>query len=139
MISILASGVLIARPAECTSRNGNKYVRCQLRANAGDESFLVSLVAFDDHICKALLALDKGDSACVTGSGKPSTWTGRDGGPCLGLNVKVEPVDDSILVDEEASSKQRRRTAITDCRQLIPCWPKASWTMTAQGHSKTEN
>ncbi len=90
MISILTSGTLIARPASCTSKNGNNYVRCQLRANAGDESFLVSLVAVDDQICKALSALDKGDSVCVTGSGKPSTWTGRDSEPCLGLNVKVE-------------------------------------------------
>jgi single-stranded DNA-binding protein len=90
MISILTTGTLIARPAACTSRNGNNYVRCQLRANAGDESFLVSLVAFDEGICKALLALDKGDSVSVTGTGKPSTWTGRDNEPCLGLNVKVE-------------------------------------------------
>ncbi len=62
MISILVSGSLIARPATCTSKNGNNYVRCQLRANAGDESFLVSLVAFDEQICKALTALDKGDT-----------------------------------------------------------------------------
>lgn len=32
MISILASGSLIARPAACTSKNGNNYVRCQPRS-----------------------------------------------------------------------------------------------------------
>lgn len=106
MISLLVSGTLIARPAECTSRNGNKYVRCQLRANAGDETFLVSLVAFDDHICKALLVLDKGDSASVTGTGKPSTWSGRDNAPCLGLNVKVEQLMSQYsLTKKRAASK----------------------------------
>lgn len=109
MISLLVSGTLIARPAECASRNGNKYVRCQLRANAGDETFLVSLIAFDEHICKALLALDKGDSASVTGTGKPSTWTGRDNAPCLGLNLKVEQLMTQYsLTKKRAASKGER-------------------------------
>jgi hypothetical protein len=73
-----------------------------LRANAGDETFLVSLVAFDEGICKALAALDKGDSVSLTGSGKPSTWIGRDGEPCLGLNVKVDQ-----LMSQYSLSKKR--------------------------------
>ncbi|CAN5460019.1 hypothetical protein BH20ACI3_BH20ACI3_41900 [soil metagenome] len=106
MISLLASGYLIARPATCTSRNGNDYVRCQLRANAGDETFLVSLVAFDESICKALAALNKGDSVSVTGSAKPATWTGRDNKPCLGLNVVVTQVMTQYsLTKKRAASK----------------------------------
>jgi len=106
MISILTSGTLIARPATCTSRNGNNYVRCQMRANAGDETFLVSLVAFDESICKALAALNKGDSVSVTGSAKPATWTGRDNEPCLGLNVKVEQLMSLYsLTKKRAASK----------------------------------
>lgn len=104
MISILTSGSLIARPVPCTSKNGNNYVRCQLRANAGDETFLISLVAFDEQICKALAALDKGDSVSVSGSGKPATWQGRDGEPCLGLNVVVSQVMSQYSLTKKRSA-----------------------------------
>src|SRR5207249_1903690 len=97
---------LVNKPASRTSRNGNSYVTCQVRAAAGDESFLVSLVAFDDQICKALLVLDRGDSVSVTGSGKPSTWTGRDGEPCLGLSVKVEQLMTQYSLTKKRAAAQ---------------------------------
>jgi hypothetical protein len=61
MISILASGTLINAPTERTSKAGNKFVTAQMKASDGDETNLVSLVAFDEAICKSLLALSKGD------------------------------------------------------------------------------
>lgn len=90
MISVMASGTLISAPTKRTSRNGNDFVTAQLKAFDGDESSLVSLVAFDELICKSMLALSKGDALVVSGSGTASTWTGRDGSQCLGLNVVVK-------------------------------------------------
>jgi single-strand DNA-binding protein len=106
MISILASGTLINKPSSRTSRNGNSYVTCQVRAAAGDESFLVSLLAFDEEICKSLAALDKGDTVSVTGSGKPSAWNGRSGEPCLGLSVKVEQLMSQYSLTKKRAAAQ---------------------------------
>jgi single-stranded DNA-binding protein len=115
MIAVLVSGSLIGKPASRTSRNGNPYVTCQLRATAGDESFLVSLVAFDDQICKSLAALGRGESVSVTGSAKPSTWTGRDGEPCLGLSVKVEQ-----LLTQYSLTKKRAAAQGDKARYGLP-------------------
>jgi single-stranded DNA-binding protein len=115
MISILVSGTLINKPASRVSRSGNNFVTCQLRAAAGDESFLCSLIAFDDQICKALMALDKGDSVSVTGSAKPSTWINRDNEPCLGLSVKVEQ-----LLTQYSLTKKRAAAQGDKARYGLP-------------------
>jgi single-stranded DNA-binding protein len=115
MISILVSGTLVNKPSSRVSRNNNSYVTGQLRAAAGDESFLVSLVAFDDQICNALLALDKGDTVSVTGSAKPTTWAGRDGEPCLGLSVKVD-----LLLTQYALTKKRAAAQGGKARYSLP-------------------
>jgi single-stranded DNA-binding protein len=106
MISIFASGSLINKPALRTSRNGNEFVACQMRCAAGNENFLVSLVAFDELISKALAALNRGDSVSITGTGKPSTWTGRDGEPCLGLSMKVEQLMTQYSLTKKRGASQ---------------------------------
>ncbi len=58
----------------------------------GEDSTLVSLVAFSDTAVQALLELRKGDQAAVAGSAKPTSWTGRDGKECHGLSIIVERV-----------------------------------------------
>ena len=103
MISILASGTLINSPVERTSKAGNKFVTAQMKAADGDETNLVSLVAFDEAICKSLLVLSKGDALVVSGSGKASSWTGRDGAPALGLNVVVK-----VVMTQYAVTKKRK-------------------------------
>lgn len=103
MISVMAAGTLIGTPAERTSKAGNKFVTAQLKAFDGDESSLVSLVAFDEAICKALTALSKGDAITVSGSCKPTTWTARDGSQALGLNVVVK-----VVMTQYAVTKKRK-------------------------------
>jgi len=88
MISILTSGTLINKPIERTSQgSGRKFVTAQIRAASDGETYVLSLIAFNESVCKSLLALDKGDDVCVAGQGKPTTWTGRDGSPALGVSV----------------------------------------------------
>src|SRR5688572_22494922 len=113
MISIITSGTLPKKPESRTSRNGNSFVTCQLRAAAGDESFVISLIAFDEQICKALTVLDKGDSICVTGSGKPTTWTGRDGQPALGLSIKVEQLLTQYSLTKKRAAAQGNTSKYT--------------------------
>jgi single-stranded DNA-binding protein len=103
MISVLASGTLIGAPTERTSEAGNKFVTAQMKTADGDETNLISLVAFDEAICKSLLALSKGDTLVVSGSAKPTSWTGRDGSQSLGLNVVVK-----VAMTQYAVTKKRK-------------------------------
>lgn len=104
MINVLVSGNLIGAPVERTSKaNGNRFVTAQLKAFDGDESTLVSLIAFDEAICKSLLALGKGDAVVVSGSAKPTTWTARDGSQAFGLNVTVK-----VIMTQYAVTKKRK-------------------------------
>lgn len=100
MISILVSGNLIKKPERRTASNGNPYAVAQARVANGTDSVLVSLVAFDEGICRALLALDKGDDVCASGPGKPTTWTNREGEACFGLKVEQ-------LLSQYSLSKKR--------------------------------
>jgi len=91
MISILTSGTLVNKPIERTSGgSGRKFVTAQIRAAGDGESYLLSLIAFNESICRSLMALDKGDDVCVAGPGKPTTWTGRDGAPAYGLSIVAQ-------------------------------------------------
>jgi single-stranded DNA-binding protein len=91
MISILASGALINKPIKRVSQgSGREFVTAQLRASGDGESFVVSAIAFNETVCSALLALDKGDDVSVVGPGKPTTWTGKDGTPAVGLSIVAQ-------------------------------------------------
>lgn len=103
MINILTSGTLADAPASRTSRNGNAFVTAQLKTFDGDDSTYVSLIAFDETICKSLLALSKGDALVVSGSGKASSWTKRDGSQCIGLKVVVR-----VIMSQYAVTKKRK-------------------------------
>lgn len=93
MISILSAGTLIKKATERISQgSGRKFVTGQIRSSGDGESFIVSIIAFNADACKALLALDAGDSLCIAGTGKPTTWTGRDGDPAYGLSVVAQQV-----------------------------------------------
>jgi single-stranded DNA-binding protein len=113
MISILTSGTLISSPVERTSKAGNQFVTAQMKAADGDETNLISLVAFDEAICKSLLVLSKGDTLVVSGSCKPSTWTGRDGEPQLGLNVVVK-----VVMTQYAVTKKRKAAVDMEAYRL---------------------
>lgn len=77
MISILASGTLIKQPEARVSRNGNSFVTALVPAGATDETFLVSIAAFDEQVCKALLALNKGDDVSIIRSTHRSAGASR--------------------------------------------------------------
>jgi hypothetical protein len=91
MISTLVSGTLIGKPVQRASRDsGRTFVTGQIRVSADGDSFLVSLISFNQDICQSLLALDKNDAVSIAGPGKPSTWIGKDGSPAIGLSIVVQ-------------------------------------------------
>jgi single-stranded DNA-binding protein len=120
MISILTSGTLINKPIQRTSQgSGRKFVTAQIRSAAADESFVISLIAFNADVCNALLALDKGDDVCIAGSGKPTTWTGKDGAPAYGLSVVAQQLMTQYRLREKRKAVDASRESYLPARSSL--------------------
>lgn len=116
MISMLISGTLVTAPCSRVGRgSGNKFVTAQIKTFDGDESVLIGVVAFDPGVCTSLLALSKGDDVVIAGSGKPKTWTNREGEPVLGLDLKAQ-----VLMTQYAVTKKRK--AAIDIEDFAPAY-----------------
>lgn len=89
MIDSLISGRLHGTPTQRTAQSGKHFVTCQVRAAAGNgESLFVSVIAFAEQPCAALLALDDGEAVALAGELTPKVWQPRNGGearPALDL------------------------------------------------------
>jgi single-stranded DNA-binding protein len=105
MIDALIAGRLCSRPEERTSKNGRTFVTARLFASTGEERQLVSAIAFDEGTCRALLALDEGDSVAIAGELRPKIYEARDGSAKLGLDLTAHAV-------LSAYSARRKRQAM---------------------------
>ena len=111
MIDALIVGRLHGQPAERTGKSGKPFAVAKVRAAAGDgESLFVSVIAFDDAPCKALMALGDGDSVALASEFTPKAWIDRNGEARAGLDVVVHSVVTPYHV-------QRKRKAIEDVDQ----------------------
>jgi single-stranded DNA-binding protein len=90
MIDALIAGKLIRDPAAKQSASGKPYCNFMLSVPTGDgEPVIVSGIAFGD-VAERIARLQKGDALSVTGTLKPSEWTGKTTGETKhGLNVTV--------------------------------------------------
>ncbi|HDR8987713.1 TPA: single-stranded DNA-binding protein [Burkholderia vietnamiensis] len=80
MIDGLISGRLYGEAQIGTGQNGKRYVTCKVRATAGDgESLFVNVIAFNDEVQTALLALGDADSVSISGALTPKVWTDKNG------------------------------------------------------------
>ena len=80
MIDALIAGRLHGKPVERTGTSGKPFAVCKVRTPLQDgETAFVSVIAFDADVCRALLALDAGDSVALSGTLTPKVWTDRDG------------------------------------------------------------
>jgi single-stranded DNA-binding protein len=87
----LASGRLAKSPETRTTRNERQFATAQVSvASDGDDSTLVSLIAFRAEAVAPLGDLDIGDACAVAGRAKVTTWTNRDGETKAGLSIVVE-------------------------------------------------
>jgi len=87
----LASGTLIADPQR---RAGTKatFGTATLRVAADDaEKILVSIIAFGTD-GERLLEYSKGDALAVSGRGRLTSWTGRDGAQKYCISIIVEQI-----------------------------------------------
>lgn len=90
-ISILATGKLTGEPETKISQSGKPFCKFRLSAHDGEQTSLVSCVAFSETAIDAVQRLGKGDTIAVTGRGKPTAWQ-KDGVTHSGLDVVVDAV-----------------------------------------------
>lgn len=80
MIDGLVSGRLYGEAQIGTGQNGKRFVTCKVRATAGDgETLFVNVIAFNDEVQTALLALSDADSVSLSGALTPKVWTDKNG------------------------------------------------------------
>ena len=88
MIESLASGKLIGKPMQRTSKTGRPFVTAKMRVATGaEESHFVNVAAFSDSAQAALLALDDGEAVSVAGSLNVGMWTNREGVATPSLSI----------------------------------------------------
>ena len=94
MMDALIAGRVHGQPTARTGKNGKPFAVARVRAAGGDgESLFVTVIAFDEAPCKALLALSDGDSVALSGSLTPKVWTDKEGNtrPALDLGADLVP------------------------------------------------
>jgi len=107
MLTVLASGVLVADPRARTTAAGKAYATCLLRVPSdGGEAALCSVIIFNNDAVEALLSLAKGDSVAVTGRATLSTWT-RNGEQHHGLAIVGERVMNAYQLEKRRSAQPR--------------------------------
>ncbi|MFZ5557232.1 MAG: single-stranded DNA-binding protein [Pseudomonadota bacterium] len=110
----LATGILIADPQQRRAANGNDYATGAMRVPTEDAAAVVSIIAFDQAACDALLAHRKGDALSVSGRSKLTAWTGRDGETRHGISVVAEQV---ISAHQAATRARKHRNGEAGRRQ----------------------
>ncbi len=107
MIDALVSGRIFGKPTERTSKAGKPFAVAKMRVAAGDgESTFISIIAFDQQPCTALLALGDGDSAALSGSLSLKTWTDKDGNARPGLDLVAHQALTQYHVAKKRSAMQ---------------------------------
>ncbi len=80
MIDAIVAGRLYGAPKEGEGKSGNVYTVAKVKVTAGNgETYLCNVIAFEDHVQEALLALDDGDSVALSGSLTPKVYHEKNG------------------------------------------------------------
>jgi single-stranded DNA-binding protein len=80
MIDGLVGGRLYGEAQIRTGQNGKRFVTCKVRAATNDgDTIFVNVIAFDDDVQSALLALADADSVAISGALTPKVWTDKNG------------------------------------------------------------
>jgi hypothetical protein len=103
MIDAMLRGRLYAKPEERTSRSGSSYVTARMLVALGEERLFCSAIAFDEQVCRELLALDEGEAVTISGELRPKLYEARDGAVKLSLDCTVH----AILTAHHARRKRR--------------------------------
>jgi single-stranded DNA-binding protein len=80
MIDGLVGGRLYGEAQIRTGQNGKRFVTCKVRATTNDgDTVFVNVIAFDDDVQTALLAMGDADSVALSGTLTRKVWTDKNG------------------------------------------------------------
>ena len=112
MIDALIGGKIAKQPEQRQSKSGKPFVTTSLSASVGNgESVFVSVIAFDPAPCRALLALDTGDSVSIAGSLTPKTYTAKDGTVRAALDMVANQVLSPYAIKKKREATQEQGEA----------------------------
>ncbi|MDO9050015.1 MAG: single-stranded DNA-binding protein [Methylotenera sp.] len=81
MIDALINGKLAQKPVKRISKSNNIFVTAAVYTpTSNGDNMRISVIAFDESVGLSLLALDEGDSVCMSGELTPKVWQPKDGG-----------------------------------------------------------
>ena len=109
MIEGLVGGNLWKSPEQRTAKiTGRSYVYCMVRTPMKDrDPIVVNVTAFDEGVCRALMALDDGDAVALAGPLTVRAWTDKKGEIRPGLDM----VAVQLLTPYHVSHKRRAMEA----------------------------
>ena len=123
MIDALIAGKLHGQPTQRTSKTGKAFAVAKVRVAAGDgESTFISVIAFDDAPCAALLALGDGDSVALSGSLSQKMWTDKEGNTRPSLDLVVHQVLTAYHVTRKRTAMHQNAPAPAHGRSKDEAW-----------------
>ena len=106
MIDALIAGRLYGQAEERSGQSESVFVTCKVRVATDDgDTVFCNVIAFDDGVRHALLALDDGDSVALSGALTPKVWSDRQGNTRPALDL----IAHAVLTAYHAT--RRRKTA----------------------------
>lgn len=127
MIDALLAGKLVGGAVERTTSSIKTFVTCKVRAADSDgEAQFVNVVAFNDGVKAALLALGDGESVSLSGSLTAGIYEARDG--TKRVNLKL--IASSVL---SVYHVRKRREATAQAASRTPTMSRPSGTHRQRG------
>ncbi len=93
MIDALIGGKVHGEPAKRTGPSGKPFVVAKVRTPTGQgETIFINVIAFDEAVGDALVALSDGDSVALSGAMTPKVWTPANGEPRVVVDLIAHAV-----------------------------------------------
>ncbi len=107
MIDGLIAGRMHGAAQQKTSKAGKPFATAKVRVAIDDgNSLFVSVVAFNEPVQNALLALGDGDAVSLAGTLKSTAWIDRDGNARPGLDLMAAQVMTTYAVTRKRRAQQ---------------------------------
>src|SRR5690606_9549543 len=113
MIDALTAGRLYGAPKQGTGKTGESYTTAKVKVMAGNgDTLLCNVIAFDEKVQAALLALDDGDSVAMSGS----LTTKVDQDKAGDVRPTLDMVCHAVLTPDDVQRKHQAVNDSNDCR-----------------------
>ncbi len=107
MIDALIGGKIHGTPTKRTGPSGKPFAVAKVRTpTANGETIFVSVIAFDEDVANALVALTEGDSVALSGALTPKVWTPANGEPKAALDLVCHAVTTTYHVQRKRQAMQ---------------------------------